>query len=307
MNTLHLTYAVEIEKTKSITKAAKNLYMAQPNLSKAIKELEDSLGFSIFSRTSKGITPTTKGEVFLTYAKDILSNINKMEALSNTDVENLRSFNVCIPRVSYISYSFIELIKSICNDNKISIDIKETNSIKTISHVANNRYNLGIIRYDVRYEGYFNDFIRENKLFHKTIWTGNYHIVVSKNSPLAKHNKLNKNDLSNYIEIMHGDKGIPYFSSKNYKELNLENIDKKIFVYERASQFEALTHIENTYMWVSPIPKDYLKRHELVLLPCENTSIFKDVLVTKKGYEMSDLDNQFIDILQKNIEKLQEK
>ena len=43
MNTLYLRYAVEIEKTRSITQAAENLYMAQPNLSKAVKELETSL------------------------------------------------------------------------------------------------------------------------------------------------------------------------------------------------------------------------------------------------------------------------
>ena len=58
MNTQHLKYAVEVERTGSITQAADNLYMAQPNLSKAIKELEDTLGISIFRRTSKGVVPT---------------------------------------------------------------------------------------------------------------------------------------------------------------------------------------------------------------------------------------------------------
>ena len=58
MNTLHFKYAVEVEQTRSITQAAENLYMAQPNLSKAIKELEDSLGIIIFERNSKGVTPT---------------------------------------------------------------------------------------------------------------------------------------------------------------------------------------------------------------------------------------------------------
>lgn len=60
MNTLHFKYAVEVERTRSITQAAENLYMAQPNLSKAIKELEDNLGITIFERTSKGTIPTVK-------------------------------------------------------------------------------------------------------------------------------------------------------------------------------------------------------------------------------------------------------
>jgi DNA-binding transcriptional LysR family regulator len=61
MNTLFFKYAIEIERTRSITKAAENLFMAQPNLSKAIKEMEETLGFSIFERNSKGIMPTQKG------------------------------------------------------------------------------------------------------------------------------------------------------------------------------------------------------------------------------------------------------
>ncbi len=69
MNTLYFKYAVEVERLGSITQAADNLYMAQPNLSKAIKELEDSLGISIFKRTSKGVIPTQKGAEFLIYAK----------------------------------------------------------------------------------------------------------------------------------------------------------------------------------------------------------------------------------------------
>ena len=64
MNTLHLKYVAEVAKTGSITQAAENLFMAQPNLSKAIKELEETLGISIFRRTSKGVVLTEKGEEF---------------------------------------------------------------------------------------------------------------------------------------------------------------------------------------------------------------------------------------------------
>lgn len=69
MNILHLKYAVEVEKTRSISKAAENLFMGQPNLSRAVKELEESLGITIFKRTSKGILITPQGEEFLQHAK----------------------------------------------------------------------------------------------------------------------------------------------------------------------------------------------------------------------------------------------
>ena len=65
MNIQHLKYALEVEKTASISKAAENLYMNQPHLSKAIRELEESIGISVFNRTSKGVFPTKKGAEFL--------------------------------------------------------------------------------------------------------------------------------------------------------------------------------------------------------------------------------------------------
>ena len=81
MNLLHLKYAVEIAQTSSMTKAAENLYTAQPNLSRAIRELENSLGITVFKRTSKGIYPTAKGEEFLEYAREILAQVDKVEKL----------------------------------------------------------------------------------------------------------------------------------------------------------------------------------------------------------------------------------
>jgi DNA-binding transcriptional LysR family regulator len=81
MNLLHLKYAVEVERTRSITQAAANLYMGQPNLSRAIKDLEESIGITIFKRTSKGIVPTAEGEEFLAYARNILSQVDEIESI----------------------------------------------------------------------------------------------------------------------------------------------------------------------------------------------------------------------------------
>ena len=79
MNLLHLKYAVEIANTKSISRAAENLYMGQPNLSRAIKELEENLHITIFNRTSKGITVTPEGEEFLQYARRIIGQVEEVD------------------------------------------------------------------------------------------------------------------------------------------------------------------------------------------------------------------------------------
>ena len=81
MNLMHLKYAVEIAKNKSISRTAEKLYMGQPNLSRAIKELEDSIGITIFNRTSKGISITAEGEEFLAYARKIVEQVDEIESI----------------------------------------------------------------------------------------------------------------------------------------------------------------------------------------------------------------------------------
>ena len=94
MNLMHLKYAVEVAATHSISKAAENLYMNQPNLSRAIKELEESLGVQLFNRTSKGIKLTRQGEDFIVYAQRILYQMDPFieEASINLGVSPMKTF-----------------------------------------------------------------------------------------------------------------------------------------------------------------------------------------------------------------------
>ena len=147
MNLLHIKYAVEVAKTKSISKAAENLFTAQPNLSRAIKDLEESLGIVIFNRNTKGITVTPDGEEFLQYAKKIITQIDQVEDLYKNGKRNKQTFSVCVPRATYISNAFAEFSKNIDTSSPAEIFYKETNSMRTIKNVVNEEYNLGIIRY----------------------------------------------------------------------------------------------------------------------------------------------------------------
>lgn len=155
MNILHLKYAVEVAKTNSISKAAENLYMGQPNLSRAIKELEESLGIVIFDRTTKGISVTPDGEEFLQYARRIIREVDEIEDLYKNARTKKQRFSACVPRASYISFAFAEFAKHIDTNTPCDIFYKETNSMRTIGNVAKEEYNLGIVRYQSIYEPYF--------------------------------------------------------------------------------------------------------------------------------------------------------
>ena len=101
MNIAHLKYVVEIANTNAISKAAENLYMNQPNLSRAIKSLEEEIGIEIFIRSSKGIRITPEGEEFIQYARKIVNQVNDLEAMYTTK-KNIQKLSVCVPRASYM-------------------------------------------------------------------------------------------------------------------------------------------------------------------------------------------------------------
>jgi DNA-binding transcriptional LysR family regulator len=295
MNTLHFKYALEVERTRSITQAAENLFMAQPNLSKAIKELEDTLGITIFERTPKGVIPTAKGAEFLEYAKNVLVQIDRMEQLYIPEDETRQRFRISIPRGSYIANAFTRFVAELDADKQIDVGVQETNSMQTIANVSEGQFELGIIRYQTDYENYFLDYLEEKRLQFEPIWEFEYLALMSRQHPLAKADKVPYEALSEYIEIVHGDTAIPYLPAERVQRTDG---GKRIFVYERCSQFDMLSHIHNTYMWVSPIPDRFLKLYGLVQRKCHAANHkYKDLLISQKGYVFTALDRKFINEL----------
>ena len=296
MNLLHMKYAVEFAKTKSISKAAENLYTAQPNLSRAIKELEESLEITIFNRTTKGITLTPEGEEFLQYARKIIRQVEQIEDLYKNGKRNKQYFSVCVPRATYISDALAEFSKNIDTKKQAEIFYKETNSWRTINNVINEEYDLGIIRYQTAFEKYFEDMFEDKKLVSETITEFSYQLVMSKDHPLATKDDVLLEDLSEFIEINHADPYVPSMPLVDVKKAELsEHVDKRIFIFERASQFTLLSKVPNTFMWVSPISNELLEKYGLVSKNVkENNKTYKDVLIYRKNYRLTDLDKLFI-------------
>ncbi len=300
MNILHLKYAVEVEKTRSISKAAENLLMGQPNLSRAIKELEESIGITLFNRTSKGMSPTPQGEEFLKHAKKILAQIYELEAMYENRKSTKQRFSISVPRASYITCAFIEFVKGIDTEKQAEIYYRETNSMCAINNILEANYNLGIIRYQTIFEEYFKAFFHERGLSRDIILEFSPRVVMSKNHPLANKDDIKLSDLSRYIEIAHADPYVPFLPLADAKKAELsEYVDKRIFVFERGSQFELLSSMTDTFMWVSPIPEHLLDIYGLVQRVClENNKIYKDVLVYRKDYYFSNLDKKFLNHLE---------
>ena len=213
MNTLYFKYALEVERAGSITQAAQNLYMAQPNLSKAMKDLEEELGYAIFSRTSSGIKVTEKGDEFLYHARKMMEQLAEMEKIAGRSEDSDRRFKISIPRGSYIANGFTAFVSKLQMPREMEITINETNALKTISNVTDRGYNMGIIRYQKSDEDYFNTCLKNNKLRQETIWEFEYVLVMSMEHPLAQKPIIHVEDLQDYVKITHGDIDIPHAKS----------------------------------------------------------------------------------------------
>ena len=300
MNLLHLKYAVEIAETSSMTKAAENLYTSQPNLSRAIRELESTLGITIFNRTPKGIYPTPEGDEFLGYARKILSQVDAVEEMYRGEKKKVQNFSISVPRASYIACAFTEFTKQLDTQMPAEIFYKETNSMRAITNILNNDYKLGILRYQSSYENNFRTMLEEKGLSGETIAEFSYELMMSKQHPLADK-EIALDDLNIYTEIAHADPFVPSMPHSTVKKNEIsDKVDKHIFVFERASQMDILSEMTSSFMWVSPVPQPLLDRYGLITKPCrENTKTYKDVLIYKKDYKFSPLDDMFINELLK--------
>ncbi len=290
-----MKYAAEVARAGSINKAAKQLYIAQPNLSRCIKELEADLGIVIFDRTFKGMTLTPEGEDFIRYAQKVLNQIDDIEQMYKSGVRIKQRFSISVPRASYISDAFARFTKSI-DAAPAEIYYMETNPSRAISNILNADYRLGIIRYAANYDKYFKEMLEEKGLSYEVVAEFKYVLIMSRECALASKPDITFADLSSLIEIAHGDPYVPSLPIATVKREELsEDIERRIFLFERGSQFDLLVENPETFMWASPLPKKMLERYGIAQRECvENTKNYKDVLIRRKDYALSELDKQFI-------------
>ena len=296
MNTVALRYALEVNRTHSITKAAQNLYMGQPNLSRAIKELENNLGITIFNRTTKGISITPEGEEFLVYARRVLGEVEEMEALFRDNRKSQVKFSISVPRASYISEAFARFSCELSADEEFEVFYKETNAMRTLKNVLQDDYKLGILRYAENYDRYYKELVEEKGLRCELVAEFRYALLMSKDCPLAQQESITYEDLKNYIRVAYADPYVPSLPASEVRREELpDDINRRIYVFERASRFELLSRNPQAFMWVSPVSQELLERYSLVHRPCvDSRRRYKDVLIYRQDYTLSPLDKQFI-------------
>lgn len=303
MNIQHLRYAVEVEKTRSVTEAAENLYMSQPNLSRSIRELEGALGITIFDRTPKGLLPTAQGEEFLHYARSILAQFDELTEHYCRRENAARVMRLSVPRSSYIAEAFARFARMA--DPGLTLDYKETNALRSIRNVTEDGYDLGIVRYQIDYEKYFTDTFREKGLQYRELWSFRYLAMLGVGHPAARKPMIAMADLADSIAVVQGDTYVPSLPRENSQ--NTENAGRSIRLYDRTSQFELVSALPLAYAWVAPVPENMLSRYRLTLRPCEDRAArHRDMLIYRKQYILSPMDELFLEQLSRVQAELSE-
>lgn len=285
-----------------MNKAAENLKVAQPNISRQIKVLEEELGITIFDRSTHGILLTVQGEEFVGYAKGVVDRFDAIENIYHGITHKEQKFSVCLPRATYLSEAFTDFTMKIGGSaDHVDVYYNETNSSETIKNVASSAYDLGIVRTAASHEKYFHDMFDELKLSYEMISEFKFILVMSKKSPLAKLDEIHYSDPSPFVELEHAD---PYVPTLPYGEIRRDVFHdiatRIIYVFERGSQFDLLARNTETFMWVSPIPENTLMRFDLVQRSCaDNNDFIRDILIYRKNYVFTDYDKIFINEINK--------
>ena len=218
------------------------------------------------------------------------------ELFAHGDVSRKR-FSLSAPRASYIAEAFAQFSAKIGGDCEVEVFYRETNSLQTIKNVQKEDYRLGIIRFSEENDRYYRSLVEEKELTGVLVTEFRYVLVMRADSPLAARESITRADLGDYMEIAHADPSVPSLPIEDGKKEETEDVPgRRIYVFERASQFSLLAANPDTFMWVSPIPRALLDRYGLVERECAG-GIYKDVFIHRKDYTPTALDNAFLEEL----------
>lgn len=290
MNTVHLQYIIEIERTRSISQAAENLFIGQPNLSRILHEMEKSVGFAIFERSSKGARPTERGAVFLQHAKSILRELEQIDALGprNPVPNRLR---VCIPRSATLLQATADYLAQL-NRHGLDAVIRECHARTALERMGNGEAEIGVIRFRAEYRDYFEEQSKSRGLNVQILSRYRYRLVMHRSHPLAQKATITRAELASFPEIVHGDNFRPSGKSEDTQR-------RRIYSVDRMSQVTLLERIPGSYLWSSPLPQPELNRWQLVQHRCgDNPTFYHDALLLHPHYNMTEIETGFVQLVQ---------
>jgi DNA-binding transcriptional LysR family regulator len=296
MTLTQLAYVVKIADTKSMNKAAQELFVSQPALSGSIKELEEELNMELFIRSNRGILLTTEGEEFLSYARQMVE-LNKM--IGERFVEHKKSkkkFSVSMQHYSFAVEAFIELVNRFSMD-EYELAVYETKTHEVIDNVRDYRSEIGVLYLNEFNEKVIKKILKENELEFVPLFKCGISVYISKNHPLAGKGSISFEELEGYpcLSFDQGDKNSFYFAEEVLSTLDYKQIIK---ANDRATLLNLMVGL-NGYTLCSGIICEDLNGSNYVSVPFETDDTMTIGYIKRKKLPLSLVAEKYIDILRR--------
>lgn len=296
MNLTHLKYAVEIAATGSINKAAEKLYVGQPNLSRALKELESSLGVSIFERSAKGMELTPDGQVFIDYAKSILNQVDSLEELFKKDDSHKKFFSVAAPDSGYILQALGGFSRQTEDGtNAQLVYCEQSDPSDTVKSILRRECNLGIIRYNEKYDKYYKSMLDGKDINYELLAEFKSVVLFNRQSSLSGCASIAKSALKDFTEISGLEEFHGALPARGVRKYGLPAPGRQMFCKSLLGRLELLSSDPRTYALSEPCTKRLLERFGLCGAELQDApDRYRDFLIYHKSYKLSELDSMFI-------------
>lgn len=264
MTLQQLRYIITIVNCGSISEAAKQLYITQPSLSNAVKELELEYGVSIFNRTSKGITLSSDGSEFLSYARQILEQTDLMEQHYLNKKPLKRICSISTQHYAFAVNAFVNLVSRQEND-EYEFTLREARTHEIIEDVKNFRSELGILYMNDFNENVLSKLFKESGLIFHPLFVASPHVFISSSHPLSSKGFVTMTDLEEFpfLAFEQGEKNSFYFSEEILSTVPRKKI---IYVSDRATLFNLLIGL-NGYTICSGILNSNLNGDNIIAIP----------------------------------------
>ncbi|HGD6499151.1 TPA: LysR family transcriptional regulator [Streptococcus agalactiae] len=298
MRIQQLQYVIKIVETGSMNEAAKQLYITQPSLSNAVRNLETEMGIQIFIRNPKGITLTKDGMEFLSYARQILEQTALLEERYKGDNTSRELFSVSSQHYAFVVNAFVALFNG-TDMTQYELFLRETRTWEIIDDVKNFRSEIGVLFLNSYNRDVLTKLFDDNSLIATTLFTTTPHIFVSKSNPLANRKKLNMKDLEDYPYLSY-DQGLHnsfYFSEEMISQIPHP---KSIVVSDRATLFNLMIGLDG-YTVATGILNSKLNGDEIVAIPLDVDDVIDIVYIRHDKANLSKMGQKFIDYLLEEV------
>ena len=304
MNLQYLRYALEISRTGSISKAAENLSVAQPNLSRAVKELEASLGISIFERTRTGMTVTPEGEKLLSAGERILRQVGELETMFDGEKQVRESLSICAAPAAYLFHAFLSFCAALPEKGLFEAHFEEKDLGNTLEAVIRGDAKLGIIRIPLHFEKYYTDKLAEKELVWETVLEFTPVYLAGLGSHLAGHETVAPHNLEGLSLLVTPEALSPHSDSTLTGEQS--PLPKEITVSDRAAAYALLSADLSLCLVAPPMPASVATQYGLIRRPAAGNTLYRDLLIRRKDYRLTANDEAFLRALKGTTRSLRD-